>query len=101
MKNRRSFIIGLKSTVLQTREKRFLKRSKEDIEASLSSTLENVNTQIDHHENMTKFIVMKEEWTVENGILTPTMKIKRGDLEKLHSANYETWYDSTGEIIWQ
>ena len=76
-------------------------KSKDDIEQSLTSTMEQVNTQIDHHENMPKFIVMKEEWTVENGILTPTMKIKRGDLEKLHSSNYEPWYNSQEKIIWQ
>ena len=63
--------------------------------------MEEVNSQIDHHENMPKFIVMKEEWTVENSILTPTMKIKRGDLEKLHSSNYESWYNSQENIIWE
>jgi len=77
------------------------KKSQEDIQVNLTTCLESVNAQIDHHENMTKFIVMKDEWTVENGILTPTMKIKRGDLEKLHSSNYETWYNDSNTIIWE
>ena len=50
---------------------------------------------------MKKFIVMKEEWTIENGLLTPTMKVKRNDLEKVHTGNYESWYEAGGSIIWE
>ncbi len=77
------------------------KNSKDEIETSLTNTLESVNNQIDHHESMKKFIVMKEEWTIENGILTPTMKVKRNDLEKVHAGKYETWYEEDGSILWE
>ena len=77
------------------------KNSKAEIETSLTNTLESVNNQIDHHESMKKFIVMKEEWTIENGLLTPTMKVKRNDLEKAHTGKYEAWYETDGNIIWE
>ena len=33
------------------------------------------------------------EWTVENKLLTPTMKIKRNAVEKLYDSNYMDWYE--------
>ena len=77
------------------------KKSAQDAQTSLTETLESVNSQIDHHESMKKFIVMKEEWTIENGLLTPTMKVKRNDLEKAHAGKYETWYEEDGSILWE
>jgi len=77
------------------------KKNKEEIESTLSITLESVNGQIDHHENMKKFVVMKEEWTVENGLITPTMKVKRNELDKKNSEKYETWYEAKDSILWE
>jgi len=71
------------------------------VEAGLVETLEQMNPVLDHHEQVAKIVVLKEEWTVENGLLTPTMKVKRGDLEKIHTPKYETWYEGDGTIIWE
>lgn len=71
------------------------------VEAGLIETLEKINPVLDHHEQLTKIVVLKDEWTVENGLITPTMKVKRGELEKIHTPKYETWYESEGAIIWE
>ena len=76
-------------------------RSKEDINASLEETMRNVNPNLDHHEQFKKIVVMKDEWTVENELLTPTMKIKRNALEKKYNTNYEKWYQESSKIIWE
>ncbi len=76
-------------------------RGKEKVEAdliaSLETTLEVVNPKLDSHEKIHNIIVVKEDWTVENKLLTPTMKIKRNAIEKLYNANYKAWYE--GERI--
>lgn len=77
------------------------KKSAEEIDASLSETLSIVNPQLDHHENVAKFVILKDDWTVENGLITPTMKVKRPVLEKIHEGNYETWYEQEGKVVWQ
>jgi len=77
------------------------KKSTEEIDSSLAETLKIVNPQLDHHENVAKFVILKDDWTVENGLITPTMKVKRPALEKIHEGNYETWYEQDGVVVWQ
>ena len=75
-------------------------RSSENVVASLSKTLSVINPKFDAHERLKKIIVLDQEWTIENNLLTPSMKIKRNEVEKLHKENYVSWYDREEEIIW-
>ena len=68
-------------------------KSKEDMISSLTTTLEVVNPKLDSHEKIHNFVVVEEDWTVENKLLTPTMKIKRNAIEKLYKDNYKLWYE--------
>ncbi len=59
---------------------------------SLNNTLNIVNNKLDHHERLNNCIIVKDRWTVENKLLTPTMKIKRNAIEKLYQEFYLDWY---------
>ena len=59
-----------------------------------------VNTSLDAHEKLDKVVVISDEWTVDKGLLTPTMKIKRREIEKLYSTRYDEWYQQKGVIAW-
>ncbi|MBC8267039.1 MAG: AMP-binding protein [Flavobacteriales bacterium] len=74
-------------------------KSQEDLISSLTTTLEVVNPKLEGHEKVHNFIVVKEEWTVENKLLTPTMKIKRNAIEKLYQANYKGWYEGERVVL--
>ena len=39
-------------------------------------------------------------WTIENGSLTPTMKIKRSRIEADVSTKVDGWYASKGKVQW-
>ena len=62
--------------------------------------MKEINPALEKHERMKKIVIMSEEWTVENNLLTPTMIVKRNVLEKKYESNYENWYNSKENIIW-
>jgi long-subunit acyl-CoA synthetase (AMP-forming) len=66
----------------------------------LKELLSRVNRSLDAHEKLEKVVVIKDEWTVDNGLLTPTMKIKRREIEKKYSLQYDEWYKQKGAIAW-
>jgi long-chain acyl-CoA synthetase len=75
------------------------KRSTEELIAELKNVLKDINSLLDAHEKVYKIIVMKEQWLVENNLLTPSLKIKRNEIEKRYAAFYEEWFDTDGSII--
>ena len=77
------------------------KKAKEEIERSLAETMNIVNPKLDQHEMLKRMVVLKGDWTVENKLLTPTLKIKRNEVEKIHRSKYEMWYSSTTEVVWE
>jgi len=44
---------------------------------------------------------MKEDWNVANGLTTPTMKVKRTHIEKIHKAYYKSWFDMNESVIFE
>ena len=67
---------------------------------SLRSLLDRVNRNLDEHERLEFLVVVQEAWKIKNGLLTPTLKIKRDIIEARYSANVNLWYDKKQPIIW-
>lgn len=75
-------------------------RAREQFTAELEQLLENVNGQIDPHERLDALVVCKTPWTVENGLITPTLKLKRNELEKYYADQLPEWAGTRG-VIWE
>jgi long-chain acyl-CoA synthetase len=71
-----------------------------EVEAELGALLADVNSQLAGHEKLLMLVIAKEPWTIENGCLTPTMKIKRSRIESDVTPKVETWYAGKGKIQW-
>jgi long-subunit acyl-CoA synthetase (AMP-forming) len=70
------------------------------LEAKLAEHLKAVNQELDQHEQLETVVVIPDEWTIENGMLTPTMKLKRGEVESRYAARVEEWYGKRQPVIW-
>ena len=76
-------------------------KSKAELIGSLAATRDVVNPGLEKHENIEKVVVMKEDWNVENGLTTPTLKVKRSQIEKIHQTYYKDWFDMTDVVIFE
>ncbi len=76
-------------------------KEKDYIKQSLSKTLEIINPELEKHERIHKLVVLNEEWTTENGLLTPTMKIKRNPIENKYQPHYEAWYSHSEPVLFE
>lgn len=74
-------------------------KSKSDLERSLLNTIQTCNPKFERHEHVQKIVVMKEDWNVENGLTTPTLKVKRAEIEKLYLHKYKGWYNCDRHVI--
>ena len=79
--------------LLCTLSEKALVQEKHSIVDHLHDLLKKINEQLEHHEQVAKMIIVKEEWTVDNGILTPTLKIKRKAVDDLFQQYYSAWYN--------
>ena len=78
------------------------KKSKiEETNAGLNDTLSDINSTLDAHEKVHKIVVLNDEWTVENNLLTPSFKIKRHEIEKKYTSFYEEWNNAEGGVARQ
>lgn len=74
---------------------------KQKISESLEETLKGLNPTLKPYEKVQRIVIMKDAWTVDNNKLTPTMKIKRGNIEKEFASQLEPWYNTKETIIWE
>ena len=73
----------------------------DEVKASLGAILKSTNSQLDKHENLSHIAVMKEEWTVENSLMTPTLKVKRAELESRYADQIEGWATQPKGVVFE
>jgi long-chain acyl-CoA synthetase len=76
-------------------------KSKEEITLSLTSSLGKVNPTLQKYEKLEKAVVLKNDWTIENGLITPTLKVKRNEVEKIHLPRYSEWFKEPALVVWE
>jgi long-subunit acyl-CoA synthetase (AMP-forming) len=70
------------------------------VQEELGQLLLDVNQQMPEYEHLRMIVVAREPWSIENGCLTPTMKIRRGRIEAAVAAQVEVWYTGRGPVHW-
>ena len=73
---------------------------REQIELELARLVEDVNATLSDHEQLRLMVVMNEPWTIDNGCLTATLKIKRNAIEASVQQRLYDWYAQPDQVIW-
>ncbi len=56
--------------------------SAEEVEASVLATIREINEEIEKHARIGAVILTREPWSIENEVLTPTLKMRREKVEE-------------------
>lgn len=76
-------------------------QNREQLVKTFSDLLDEVNARLNHHEQLSCLVVVEDNWAVENGFMTPTLKIKRNVVEATYQDQFELWSVSGHRVLWQ
>lgn len=76
------------------------KKTQEKLSQYFEDLLEETNKRLVDYQRIHKFIIVPEEWSAENGLLTPTLKLKRNNIREYYETQFEDWYQSNTSVVW-
>ncbi len=71
------------------------------VQEAMGALLAEINRGLADYAQLRMIVIVREPWTIENGCLTPTMKIKRSRIEAAIAPQVERWYADGGRVQWQ
>jgi long-subunit acyl-CoA synthetase (AMP-forming) len=74
---------------------------KDELSEILEVKLADINADLENYKKISTLVIVKDEWTEQNKILGPTLKIKRGNVEEMYSSKYILWTSNNSKIIWE
>jgi long-chain acyl-CoA synthetase len=77
------------------------KKVQDELIRDLTESLDLLNPSLEKFEKIEKIVIMKETWAIANNLITPSLKVKRNEIEKIHLPKYPTWYDKPGIVVWE
>ena len=93
--------LGLAQPILLAVPNEQALNDKEKTKESLKKILLDFNSTADGYKKVKKIILLSQDWTPENGLTTPTLKIKRAKIDEAFSSKYQNWYNALEEVIWE
>tara|TARA_B100001093_G_scaffold70974_3_gene61590 strand:+ start:14356 stop:16020 length:1665 start_codon:yes stop_codon:yes gene_type:complete len=96
-------IVGLNCTqpILLAVPTEIAVQNKDVVSEKLSKVLIDINEKLDNYKKISKIILVREDWVPENGMTTPTLKIKRAKIDEKFSPMYNNWEKSEKTVIWE
>ena len=70
------------------------------MEVQLKAHLDAINARLDPHEQLDCLVVVDQPWTVDNGFITPTFKVKRNRIEEVYAPLFEGWVKQRKPVVW-
>lgn len=75
--------------------------NREQLLPTLAAIRSTVNAQLELHEQLSKLVVVQEEWTIANGFFTPTLKIRRNMIDAHYGDRYALWLRHPDAVVWE
>ena len=86
--------------VLSDTARASLPAAQAQLNEDFSAHLKRINAALDPHERLDCLVLTTLPWTVESGLLTPTMKARRPRIEALYAAAVPGWIAASSPVVW-
>ncbi|MFB9214823.1 AMP-binding protein [Vibrio sinaloensis] len=83
--------LGLPAPILLVVPHDFPNFDRDRYERTTEKVIARMNAELESHEQIKGVLMIKDPWSIENGILTPTLKIKRHVLEQKYHDVGHNW----------
>lgn len=70
------------------------------VKESILASVKNLNQTRSNHEKISTAIIQKDQWSIENDLLTPTLKVKRTNIDQKFGDQYLKWHEDNEAMIW-
>lgn len=92
--------LGLPGPILLVVPHDFPNFDKERYAKTTRKVIDRMNQELESHEQIKGVLMIKDPWSIENGVLTPTLKIKRHVLEQKYHEIGHNW--PKGDlVVWE
>ncbi len=75
-------------------------QNKESTKQALQENLRKINSELANYEKISHIIVVSDAWTPENGVLTPTLKVKRRVVEANYRDLIKEAITQPNSVVW-
>ena len=76
-------------------------RPRAELEREIGADLDAVNAELEPHEKIAKLVIVNDSWGIDNGMTTPTMKVKRSEVEKRYAELLQRESAKRSKIAWE
>lgn len=74
-------------------------KGEEEVRTGLEKVLDGLNGNLPNYKRVSTLVIVKEDWSIENKILTPTLKVKRNLIDERYENSYLGWHEAPGKVI--
>lgn len=71
-----------------------------DLGRALEALLTGINAELDPHERLEFLVLVDGPWDIESGLVTPTLKLKRHELEARYAKRVDEWAAAGRPALW-
>lgn len=71
------------------------------IATEIQKTIEGANKSLEKYEHIQVAVIVRESWSIENGLMTPSLKIKRNAVEKRYQSRFVEWFRREEVVVWE
>lgn len=78
-----------------------LAKAQSALQGILSKLLKEINAELPSYQKVSTIVLVKDVWDVSNNLLTPTLKVKRNQINQRYNDLLIGWHEFESDIVWE